>query len=165
MNSGNDGAVDYTGSAMKADVNYALDAKTAGKFEFMGQYAMGSGDKATTTDKNEDFQAVNANYNPGLIFGGVAGMNSVTNLTTFNVGANWTPEQLNKLTIGAKFFNFAYTEAVNTAIGTELDFSAMWKHSDNVGLRASYAMFTPSSDYSATTDSANLLGLDLAVKF
>lgn len=171
MNSGNNGATDYTGTAMKANVDYALDAKTAGKFVFMGEYAMGSGNDTTTADKEEGFQAVNSNYVPGLLFGGVDGNSGLNDLTTFNIGATWIPQQLEKLTIGAKFFNFAYAEdkgtAPNTytAIGTELDFSATWKHSDNVGLRASYAMFVPSSDYNVTTDAANLLGLDLVVKF
>ncbi|MBU2575354.1 MAG: alginate export family protein [Elusimicrobia bacterium] len=179
MNSGNSSTVDYTGNAMKADVDYSLDVKTAGKFEFMGGYAMGSGndDSIGTADKTEGFKAINHNYVPGLLFSGVgmgaAQADGLTNLTTFNLGANWTPEKLNKLTVGAKFFNFAYTSdkvtgVTDKPIGTELDFTATWNHSDNVGLTASYAMFTPDQKFAGAgnpTDAATLLGFDLAVKF
>ena len=70
-------------------------------------------------------------------------------------------------TLGDKFLNFAYTEKVGTIenIGTELDFAATRTHSDNVSLRASYAMFTPDNDFSATDDAKTLLGLDAVIKF
>lgn len=170
MNSGDfaSGATreDYTGTALKANVDYTLEAKEAGKFAFMGEFVTASGDKGTTV-KNEGFTAINSNYVPGLVFGGVRGNVGVTNLTTFNVGVNWTPKQLEKLTLGAKYYSLAYTEKVGTVdtIGNELDFTAMWKHSDNVGARATYAMLTPDSKYSAVTDAETLMGLDLVVKF
>ncbi|MBI4801129.1 MAG: alginate export family protein [Elusimicrobia bacterium] len=180
MNSGNNSAaVDYTGTAVKADLNYNFDGKAAGKFEFMGGFAMGSGDKSTTTAKDERFTAVRSNYIPGLLFCGVGvgatnGRSQVglTNLTTFNFGANWTPEKLNKLSVGAKYYSFAYTEATDKPLGTELDFTAAWKHSDNVSARAFYALFTPDQKFvgktglvNNPTDAATLFGLDLVVKF
>lgn len=170
MNSGKDkpATQKYQGSAIKVNVDYALDAKEIGKFDFMGEYAMGSGDKAGAA-KNEGFQAISSNYLPGLIFGvnGVgAATSGLTNLTTFNVGAKFMPKQIEKLSVGAKFYNFAYTEKVGLAdaIGTELDFCAGWKHSENVGLHATYAMFTPDKKF-ADKDAETMFGLNLAVKF
>ncbi len=165
--------VKYTGSALKVNADYGLDLKAAGKFNFMGEFAMGSGDKASAT-KNEGFTAISGNYLPGMIYGayGVGATNGLNNLTTFNVGANYTPKQVEKLTVCAKFFNFAYTEktattatpAGATAIGNELDLGATWKHSENVSIKASYAMFSPNKkfmDHSAET----LMGLNLNLKF
>jgi len=153
---------------MKLNADYGLDAGF-GNFTFLGEYAMGTGDKTSAT-KNEKFTAINHNYVPGLIFGGLgvgAANTGLGNLTTFNAGVKFTPKSIEKLTLCGNFYNFDYTEKVGTVekIGTELDFGAAWKHSDNVFLKASYAMFTPDNDFSANDDAKTLLGLDAVVKF
>ncbi len=159
----------YTGSALKANADYALDLNAIGKFEFMGEFAMGSGDK-TSASKDEEFQAINQNYQPGMIFGtyGVGQtMNGIGNLTTMNVGAKYMPKQIEKLSFGAKFFTFAPTEEPTTydTYGSELDLCANWKHSENIGLKASYAMFMPEKNFAGKDTTETLMGLDLTLKF
>ncbi|OGR52477.1 MAG: hypothetical protein A2049_08100 [Elusimicrobia bacterium GWA2_62_23] len=166
---------DYSGMAFKANVKYGIDL--LGKLSFMGEYAMGSGDDDATDDKVEGFMAANSDYRPGIIWGGnhlnTIGGNGLSNLTTFNVGAMWNPSKIEKLTIGAKYFNFAPTEApaAYDVYGNELDLCANWKHSENVGVKAYYAMFMPDSDYAATVtapdsdDATSVLGAAFTVKF
>jgi len=159
----------YTGSALKVNADYSLDLKAAGKFDFMGEFAMGSGDK-TSANKNEEFQGINQNYQPGLIFGtyGVGQtMNGLGNLTVMNLGANYMPKQIEKLSVGAKFFTFAPTEApaAYDTYGNELDLCANWKHSENVGLKASYAMFMPEKKFAGKDTTETLMTLGLNLKF
>lgn len=157
----------YKGSALKANANYSLDAKTAGKFDFTGEFAMGTGNKATTSaTKNEEFTAISSNYLPGMIFGPYYKC-GLGNLTTFNVGAKFMPKQIEKLSIAGTFYNFGYTQKVGlvSTIGTELDFAATWKHSENVSLKAYYASFSADSKYSTKTNAETLMGLNLGVKF
>lgn len=162
-------AIDYTGTALKVNLDYALDAKEFGKFEFMGEYGVGSGDE-TSADEDEEFYGINSNYQPGMIFGtyGVGQtMNGIGNLTTMNVGLKYMPKQIEKLSIGAKFFTFAPTEEPTTydAYGTELDLCANWKHSENVSLKASYAMFMPEEDFAGKDTTETLMGFDVVLKF
>lgn len=162
--------VDYKGTALKVNLDYALDAKEFGKFHLMGEYGMGSGDEAGSTDENGEFQAISQNYQPGMIFGtyGVGQtMNGIGNLTVMNVGLKYMPKQIEKLSLGAKFFTFAPTEEPTTydAYGSELDLCANWKHSENVGLKASYAMFMPEEDFAGKDTTETLLGFDVVLKF
>lgn len=169
---------DFSGMAFKANLKYGMDL--AGKIEFMGEYAMGSGDNDTTDDKVEAFMTPNSDYRPGIIWGGnhmAVGGNGLSNLTTFNLGAKWNPSMIEKLTLGAKFFNFAPTEKLaGTAksydtYGNELDVTAGWQHNESVGLKAYYAMFMPNKDYAqrnsltASDDSTSVLGAAFTVKF
>lgn len=170
-------AEDYVGTALKVNLDYALDAKELGKFEFMGEYGMGSGDESATDDEEGEFQAISHNYLPGMIFGtyGVGQtMNGIGNLTTMNVGLKYMPKQIEKLSFGAKFYTFAPTEEPTgyDAYGNELDLCAGWKHSENVGLKLSYAMFMPDEDYvvaykgaGASDATETLLGFDVMLKF
>lgn len=162
---------DYAGYAFKANAKYGIDL--AGKLDFMGEFAMGSGDDDLTNDEDASFQAINSDYRPGLMFG-YYGMNGLSNLTTWNVGAMWAPSKVEKLTLGAKFYNFSPTEApaAYDTIGNELDLCANWKHSENVGLKAYFAYFMPNSDYAvaqngagAKDDAETLLGAAFTVKF
>ena len=162
--------VDYVGTALKVNLDYALDAKELGKFEFMGEYGMGSGDESATDDEEGEFYGINSNYQPGMIFGtyGVGQtMNGIGNLTTMNVGVKYMPKQIEKLSFGAKFFTFAPTEEPvgYDAYGTELDLCAGWKHSDNVSLKASYAMFMPEEDFAGKDTTETLMGFDVMLKF
>lgn len=161
-------AGNLTGTGLLANVKY--DLEVMGKWNFMGEFAMGTGDKASV-DKDEEFQSINTDYRPGIIWAGVFGKTGISNLTTWNAGANWTPSMAEKLTVGAKFYNFAPTEdnGVFTSYGNELDISADWAHSANLGLKAYYAMFMPDADYVAAgwtaNDTISTLGLALNVKF
>jgi hypothetical protein len=161
---------DYVGTALKVNLDYALDAKEFGKFDFMGEYAAGSGDETGSTDENGEFQSIANNYQPGMIFGtyGVGQtMNGIGNLTTMNVGVKYMPKQIEKLTVGAKYFIFNPTEEPTAydTYGSELDLHAKWMHSENVGLKASYAMFMPEKDFAGKDTTETLMGFDVMLKF
>ena len=177
MNSGSDKvttpgtSIEYNGNAIKLNADYDLDAGF-GKFTFTGEFGRGTGDKTTTATKDEDFMAVNNNYAPGLLFSGVgvgATNTGLGNLTTYNVGAKLVPNKWDgKLNLCVKMFSFKYTEATADKIGTELDLTATWNHSEDVALRLALASFSPDQDFAgvgAKTDAKTLLGFDVNVKF
>ncbi len=181
MNSGGDNAnagtgtdEEYAGTLMALNADYDLDAEF-GKFNFMGRYVMGSGDKNITDKKDKEFHDINANFRPGLILGGsgVSGalgtVTSPSNLTVMILGANFTPNKWDgKLNLDAKMYNTKYTEATNDGIGSELDLVASWMHSDDVCLKLAYAMFNPDQDYAgvgAKTDASTLMNFYVNVKF
>lgn len=163
----------YEGMAFLANASYEMDM--AGKLTLMAEYGMGTGDDNATDDKVEAFYGIQSDYRPGLLWGGygltgVAGFAGLTNLTTWNVGAKWNPSSVEKLTLKAKLFNFSPTEDAGLAYdtyGMEFDVCANWQHSENVGVKAYYAMFMPESKYSgaATDDSTTMLGAAFNVKF
>lgn len=163
----------YEGMAIKLNADYEMDI--AGKLAFMGEYAMGSGDDNNADKKVEAFYAIASDYRPGIIWGGYNGTTGLTNLTTWNVGAKWMPESIEKLTLKAKLFGFAPTEdkgLTYDSYGTELDFVANWQHSENVGIKAYYAWLMPDSKYAvalngagAKDDAEKMLGAAFTVKF
>jgi hypothetical protein len=172
---------DYTGMAFLANAKYGMDL--AGKITFMGEFAMGSGDDnvAATDDEAASFYSPNSDYRPGILWGGshlsVIGGAGLSNLTTFNLGAMWNPSNAEKLTLGAKYFNFSPTEKLTgtaksyDTYGNEFDLCANWQHNESVGLKAYYAMFMPDKDYAqrnsltASDDSTEILGAAFSVKF
>lgn len=174
-----DTARDYNGSAIKLNAKYTLEP-AAGKLELTGEYARGSGDRPGAK-KNEDFTAINANYKPALIFSGVglgaalAPLNKLQNLTSWNVGAKFMPKSLEKLDISAKYMNFRSTERTVTGrgIGSETDLITTWTQSQNITLKAAYAMFMPDKDMRyltaspvlTTHDTVTLIDLYMCVKF
>lgn len=163
----------YKGSAMKLNADYGFDVM--GKLVVMGEFAMGTGDKNVGDASDKSFQDIKANYRPGLIAGGIgltaglAQINSLNNLTTWNIGANWTPEKLNKLNLGLKYYDFSNTEKVGTVdhVGSEADLVATWTHSQNVSLKAGLAMFMPDELVvtAGKDDAVNLMSLSMNVKF
>jgi hypothetical protein len=180
------GPVNYAGTAFLANAKYGYDFM--GKWTFMGEFAMGSGDNKTTDKKNKAFHSINSDYRPGAIMGrSMSGLGNSdptaavtdTGLTTWNVGAKWNPSKVEKLDLCAKYFYFAPTETKKdavkigyTSVGTELDFAANWKHSENVNVRATVAAFMPNKKYAAASalattkhDAVNYAGLDFIVKF
>lgn len=169
--------VDYKGYAVKANAAYGIDL--AGKLGFDAEFAMGSGDKDATDTDEKSFQDINANYRPGLIMGGMGvssngvakndySVTSLNNLTTWNIGANWTPSKVEKLNLGVKYYDFSYTEKQGTVehFGTEADLVATWTHSENVSLKLGLGMFMPDEFKLATKDDSVYLGtLAMNVKF
>ena len=194
-NYGNNAGRNYTGTAFLANAKYGYDFM--GKWTFMGEFAIGSGDSRKNAKKNDAFYSINSDYRPGVIVGGLMGMAGLENsdasaavtdtgLTTWNVGAKWNPSKVEKLDLCAKYFYFAPTEnkqyvaGVNTSIGyktvgSEIDFSANWKHSENVSVRGTVATFMPDKKYADTVltaavlplkhDAVNYAGIDFIVKF
>ncbi len=166
-------ATDYKGYAYKANVDYSMDLK--GKLAFSGEYAAQSGDKNLTDKNDKAFQAINSDYRPGIIMGsgfvGGAIWTAGTGLTNYNVGANWTPEKLNKLNVAAKYYNFANAEkntAADKHLGNEIDAMATWTHSASVSVNGYYAMFSPEKKnlgVGVKHDTENMMGANFNVKF
>lgn len=169
--------VNYTGTAFIAGGKMEMDL--IGKWTFMGEFASGTGDK-TSVKKDEGFADISADYRPGVIWGGIRLNSGLTNLTTWNLGANWNTPMFEKLTLGGKLYHFGYNQKVTSAgnqttstIGNELDLTANWQHNENVGLMAYYGAFVPTSKYTkyacnsatAKDDMVTALGLALNVKF
>ncbi|MDQ7773557.1 MAG: alginate export family protein [Elusimicrobiales bacterium] len=175
---GTTGMNDYSGMGYLVNASYEMDL--AGKLTLMGEYASGSGDKNTTDDDAEAFYGIQSDYRPGILWGGfdITGTaNGITDLTTWNVGAKWNPSSMEKLTLKAKLYSFAPTEdktgtaKAYDAYGMEFDLCANWQHSENVGVKAYYAMFMPEKDYAqrnsltAKDDVASVIGAAFNVKF
>jgi len=163
----NAGVNKYQGYGFLANAKYGIDL--AGKLNLMGEFAVGSGDKKVD-DKVKEFYAITSDYRPGIIFGGYQAHAGLTNLTTYNIGALWMPSKAEKLSLGAKYYNFAETEKLGgkSNLGTEMDFYANWKHSENVNVKAYLASFTPEKDTTpavATDDAETMLGAAFTVKF
>ena len=161
---------EYAGTLMALSANYDLDVAKVGKFNFMGQYIVGSGDKTATDKKDKEFYDIRSNFRPGLIASGLAGgITSPGELTAMILGVNLTPNKWDgKLNLDAKMYNAKYTERTLDGIGTELDLIATWTHSDDVCLKLAYAMFTPDQDFAgvgAETDAASLINFYMNVKF
>ncbi len=173
MGKNHTGDVKHQGYAYKANVDYSMDL--AGKLAFSGEYAAQSGDKNTTDKTDKAFQAINTDYRPGIIMGAGFLQAAYTpvaadGIAIYDVGANWTPEKLNKLNIGAKYYNFAADNKkntyVDTNIGNEVDVMATWTHSANVSVSGYYAMFSPEKkNVGANHDSENMMGAMFNVKF
>lgn len=174
----------YTGTAFLAGAKY--DIELVGKWTFMGEMGIGSGDDKTyAADKDiNEFAAIAGDYRPGVIWGGVFGNEGLGNLTTWNLGAKWNTPMFEKLTLSGKLAYFAptVTKVNSTAAGAaktdigydtygqELDLCANWQHNENVGLKAYYAMFNVDSDYADTAlggkdDVSTTLGAAVTVKF
>lgn len=174
----------YTGTGFLAGANYGLDV--LGKWTFSGEMAIGSGDDKTyAADKDiNTFGQLNTDYRPGILFSGVSGNTGIGNLTTWNLGAVWAPEMIEKLTLTGKLYHFSptVTKVNSTAAGAaktdigydtygnELDLCANWQHNENVGIKAYYAAFMIDGDYADTVmagkdDMATAMGAALTVKF
>lgn len=169
--------VNYTGTAFL--VGAKMDMDLIGKWTFMGEMGVGSGDK-TSAAKDEKFTEIASDYRPGAVFSGVNGMTGLGNLTTWNLGAKWNTPMFEKLTLGGKLYHFSYTEKVisgggfeTDTIGNELDLTANWQHNESVGLMAYYGAFIPTGKYTkyaqnsatAQDDMATVIGATLNVKF
>ena len=173
--------VNYEGMGFLANAKYGMDL--AGKITFMGEIARGSGDDNSTDDKVESFNAIASDYRPGILWGAnmaglkTDGVTANSGLTTWNVGAMWTPSMAEKLDLCAKYVYLAPTEdKLNGAsigydtVGSEFDVAATWNHSDNVKVKAYVAYFMPDKDYatasgSTNDDAATMIGAAFKVKF
>lgn len=179
---------EYAGTLMALNADYDLDVPAVGKFTFMGSYVSGSGDKTDTDKKDKEFYGINPNFRPGLLTGGLAAISGLIttntgNLTVITLGADLTPNRWDgKLNLCAKMVNLKLTDedlvassvlATADTIGTEMDFVVTWNHSEDVTLKAYYAMFSPDSNFTkvlndsltAEDDMATAIGFSMNVKF
>lgn len=180
MNGGHDAGTpsgDYKGNAFLAGAEWK-----AGPISVDGGFAMGSGDDDAADADHDDFRSIASDMRFGEIMGklgtgapttigqggdtGVGLNNNGAGLTVFHAGVGYSKD---KWGVKGHFYNFTASDVVgDDAIGNELDLIGTWKHSENVGLRASAAVFLPGDRAEgAVTDTGNVLryGLGLDVKF
>jgi hypothetical protein len=179
MNTGSDfnkPAIGYEhkGSAYKLNADYSMDFM--GKLGFEGEYVYQSGDE-TANKKDTAFTSINGDYRPGIIMGAgfmtkasyyTAGVLKGSGIVTYNLGANWNPEKMEKLTVAAKYYDFSADKKstlTDKHYGSEFDLCANWMHSENVGVKAYYAMFMPEKDNTVTDDAQTMMGAAFNVKF
>lgn len=165
----------YKGYAFKANAGYSLNL--AGNLGFNGEYTYISGQDTSTDIKL--FRPINIDYRPGIISNGFGVYNTYvtsigTGIKVINLGVNWTPEKLNKLTIAFDYINTKVAEEypdMKDTIGNEYDFTLTWKHSDNVSVKGYLAMLKPEKDnvinsgYGLKDDMETAIGTAFIVKF
>jgi hypothetical protein len=95
---------------------------------------------------------------------GLTNQAGLNNRTIWGIGTNFTPAAMDQLTLGASVWDFRMSNSVtthladkNTAaatvalgnkhIGTEVDVTANWRHSENVSMGVSAATFQPGGLY------------------
>lgn len=191
-------SVNYKGYAVQLKAGYKLDLSDVGAINPWGEYGMGTGDSNFDASGNNTFTSINTDYRPGGIYGrfdtgaaialannGVArggntfASNGLSNRVIWGLGVKATPSALNKLTVGAAFYRYAmhrvapHTDGQKYSrnIGSEIDVTGEWKHSENVSLKATAGTFQPGAavrDFrgaNAATNPAVMLAGDVAIKF
>jgi hypothetical protein len=162
----------YEGYAFKANVDYSMDLK--GKLAFAGEYVLQSGDGNANGHSDLAFHSISGDYRPGIIFGGQwlngAGFYTGSGLNTYNLGANWTPDMLNKLNLAITYYDFSADKKLANSdkhLGYEGDVVATWTHSASVSVNGYYAMFKPEQNNFAgkNHNTAQMFGTALNVKF
>jgi hypothetical protein len=110
-----------------------------------GFYA--SGDDLSTTDKNEGYDDL---YPTGHKFLGLSDvMGRRVNVAGAALHLGYAPSEPVQLSVDGHYFTRPETDGagVDGAVGTELDFGALYKIGKGAGVRAMYALFLPSEDY------------------
>ncbi|MBI4061377.1 MAG: hypothetical protein HY403_08105 [Elusimicrobia bacterium] len=191
----------YKGWAMLGKAAYKLDVPNLGMLTPWGEFGYGTGDSNGTYAGNRNFRSVNTDYRPGGIYGrfdtGAAialggganalASNGLSNRTIWGIGLKATPAALDKLTAGVAFWRYAFNRLSDNGItadppeagwtrhsrniGSEVDVTAEWKHSENVSLKATAGTFKPGA-YIADVKGANaalnpvvMLAGDVSIKF
>jgi hypothetical protein len=193
----------FKGWAFLGKAAYKLDLSDLGMITPWGEYGYGTGDSNGEYAGNRTFQSINTDYRPGGIYGrfdrtsavalgsgaGVTGnalgSNGLSNRIIWGVGIKATPTMVNKLTVGASFWRYAFNRLPNIGttgnarnntrnsrnIGSEVDVTAEWKHSENVSLKATAGSFKPGAGIAdirganAALNPAVMLAGDVSVKF
>lgn len=118
-------------------------------------------------------------------FGGSSA--GLSNRVIWGLGIKGTPSALNKLTAGVAFYRYAFHRVApgvdpndpavkygvkpSRNIGSEVDVTAEWKHSENVSLKATLGSFKPGANVAdlkgtnAALNPAVMLAGDVSIKF
>jgi len=179
----------YIGWAAKVDAGAKVETPIGGVSPW-ANVGLGSGDSDNSSSSNNGFTAISGDYRPGTIYGtfttgsagalgglsgaavganAVAGNGTLTNRFIWGVGVKTTPTAMNKLTVGASFWDFhTQTSALpatagsprpfvgNKHIGSEGDIDLGWQHSENVTLGAGVAEFWPGGLISEANQSTDV---------
>lgn len=191
----------YKGYAIQVKAGYKLDLSGAGMINPWGEYGMGTGDSNFNSYGNNTFQAINTDYRPGGIYGrfdnaaaialggSVSGFNGssngLSNRVIWGFGVKASPAAVSKLTVGAQFYRYAFHRVAPNAagsktsrnIGSEVDVTGEWKHSENVSFKATAGSFKPGAYIADVKSAANtpkgnaalnpvvMLAGDVSIKF
>lgn len=164
----------YKGWALQLKGAYKLDLDSVGAINPWGEFGVGTGDANFAHAGNGNFQSINTDYRPGGIYGrfdqgaavvlaqgiaagpnGSGASNGLSNRVIWGAGLKVTPSAVEKLTVGAAFYRYAFHRVAPNAggtkfsrnIGTEIDVTGEWKHSENVSLKATAGTFQPGQHY------------------
>ncbi len=110
---------------------------------------------------------------------GGAGSNGLSNRIIWGFGVKATPTAVNKLTAGLAFYRYAFHRVVpsnngsktSRNIGSEVDVTGEWKHSENVSFKATAGTFQPGAyikdlkGANAAVNPAVMLAGDVSIKF
>ena len=185
----------YKGYAIQAKAGYKLDLSDIAMINPWGEWGMGTGDSNFDYEGNNAFQSISTDYRPGGIYGRFATgsaivlgsgagtfagqSNGLSNRIIWGVGIKGSPSAVNKLTVGAAFYRYAFHRVAPNSlgqktsrnIGTEADVTAEWKHSENVSFKATAGSFQPGAyvrdakGANAAVNPAVLLAGDVSIKF
>ncbi len=188
----------YTGWAFLAKAAYKADLSDVGAITPWGEFGVGTGDANYAHSGNGNFQSINTDYRPGGVYGrfdqtagvvlaqgigsgvnGSAASNGLSNRVIWGLGVKGTPAALNKLTTGLAYWRYAFHRVAPTAggqkvsrnIGSEVDFTADWKHSENVNVGVTVGQFLPGAHIkdlkgaNAALNPARLYAADVKIKF
>ncbi|MEK7388775.1 MAG: hypothetical protein AAB036_03665 [Elusimicrobiota bacterium] len=185
----------FKGWAFLTKLGYKADVSNVGMFNPWGEFGYGTGDSNFDYAGNNNFQAIATDYRPGGIYGrfdnsaavslgqGIGGFggssNGLSNRIIWGFGVNMTPSAISKLTTGVQYYRYAFNRLPNLAngqrnsrnIGSEVDVTGEWKHSENVSFKATAGTFQPGA-YVADVKGANaalnpavMLAGDVSIRF
>ena len=181
-------------AALKVDLG-------AGMVTPWAEFGMGTGDSNYDFAGNNTFQSIATDYRPGAIYGrfdqgaavvlgagvggfaanGGAASNGLSNRIIWGGGVKFAPGAVSKLTVGGQFYRYAFHRMAPDAtgdkasrnIGSEIDVTADWKHSENVSVNVAVGTFLPGAFVNdikrgTTNDVSNpavMASADLHIKF
>jgi len=169
----------YVGYAFLGKLGYKMDIAGHG-FNPRAMFAYGSGDNQgtgiTNASKDKNFYAINPDFRPGEIFGNspasawdYSSTYSLQNLTVANLGIDYMPANMAKLSTSADFFKFAANSVAAgtpTHIGSEIDLKANYKYAENVTLSLALARFYPEEATKAiNANHINKIATNVNVRF
>lgn len=157
---------DATATAKKKANMYALKAgytlaDVVGGLRIGAEYDFASG-QDTSTDSTA-FDNLYPTNHPLYGVTDITGTNTLSNLKAMSLNVGAKPAA--GLRLLAEYWSYDKDQGAKTAIGNEMNVQAWYALNSNVDLHGFIARFTPSSDFSATTDPADNVTLQLAVKF
>lgn len=190
----------YTGYALLLKGGYKADVADVAALNPWAEFGVGSGDANFAHAGNGNFQSINTDHRPGGIYGrfdqtagvsvgqngagsfgsnGAIASNGLTNRVIYGLGIKATPAAINKLTAGLAWYRYAFHRVAPEAnglkrsrnIGSEVDVTADWKHSDNVSVGITLGSFLPGAhvnDFNgpnSATNPAQMAAADVKIRF
>jgi len=157
--------VTYGGKMYDLGVGYNSPDLMVGKVNANVGYLVASGDKNATNNKDKsfhDFSFIGAGNVSGRYYGEIFGRSNIVGptgtidsgasgqgLRVWNIGVKFIPKIDPKASLAIDYYNVntdkkgALAAGIYKKVAREVDFTLGYKHSDNVGLTAGYAVMSP----------------------